>query len=430
MKRSFRALTHRDYFFVWTGSLLSNIGNWMENVGQGWVVASQTHSAFMVELLSFAQFVPVILFTVPAGILADKYNRKYVLMGAQLAMCAAATTLAVLAHYGLASPTVIIMITFIEGAAWAFNGPAWQTVVPHLVPRKDLESAIALNSVQYNLARLIGPALAGLVVAHWGFAYAFDLNAASFLAVIAAISLVNFKNAAIRNTKAATGDPQTMAQAWRWVRQHKGSRRIILSIALFAFFSAPLQGLMPYFASDVLHVGPTGLGTLLACLGGGAIMGAILLGQLPPFYPRYNLIPVSMTVLGGFMMLYSHAPSIPFTYIMLFISGIFWLWTMISCNTAMQLLVPDRIRGRVMSIMLVAHVGLLPFGHLLGGVLAEHLGPRLTTLLMAASLTAMGVYTFWKREPEIDAYPSRARRIRLQNYFSELIRSPGPDPGP
>lgn len=137
-----------------------------------------------------------------------------------------------------------------------------------------------------------------------------------------------------------------------------------------------------------------------------------------------------MTVLGGFMMLYSHAPNIPFTYLMLFASGIFWLWTMISCNTAMQLLVPDRIRGRVMSIMLVAHVGLLPFGHLLGGILAENLGPRLTTLIMAASLTIMGMYTFWRREPDIDAYPSRARRIKLQNYFSQVIRSPGPAPGP
>ena len=148
MNRNFRALKHRAYLFIWLGSLLSNIGNWMENVGQGWVVASQTHSAFQVELLSFAQFASVIFLAIPAGIMADRYDRRKLLIIAQVFMCFFATVLAVLAHLGMATATTVIIITFLEGMAWALNGPAWQSVVPHLIPRKDLESAIALNSVQ------------------------------------------------------------------------------------------------------------------------------------------------------------------------------------------------------------------------------------------------------------------------------------------
>ena len=173
MIKSIRALSSRAYLFVWIGSLLSNIGNWMESVGQGWVIASQTHSPFYVELLSFAEFIPVIFLALPAGAIADRYNRKKVLILAQLAMCFFAAILAVLAHFHQATPERIIIITFLEGAAWALNAPAWQSIVPHLVPRSDLESAIALNSIQYNLARLIGPAVAGFVVYRWGVGLCF-----------------------------------------------------------------------------------------------------------------------------------------------------------------------------------------------------------------------------------------------------------------
>ena len=381
--------------------MLSNIGNWMENVGQSWVVASQTHSAFHVELLSFAQFLPVIFLALPAGVLADKYNRKTVLLSAQLAMCLFATTLAILAHLGYASPTLVICITFLEGAAWAFNGPAWYTVVPNLVPRKDLTSAIALNSIQFNIARLVGPAIAGLIVAHFGFAYAFDLNALSFLAVIFAILFVkiDFQKDDAKNSKT---QPITFYQAWKWVWEHKGTKRLVISIALFALLSAPLQGLMPYFASDILKTGPQGLGTLLACLGGGAITGAFLLGYVPADYPFSKLIPWAFIILGAFMLIYSQSPWLALTYPILYLAGIFWLCIMISTNTAMQLLIPDKIRGRAMSILIMAHVGVLPFGHMLGGILAKHIGPRDTTLLDSICLLIVGFYTLIKKRPEMD----------------------------
>jgi MFS family permease len=418
MNRSIRALTSRAYLFVWIGSLLSNIGNWMENVGQGWVIASQTHSPFYVELLSFAEFIPVIFLAFPAGIIADKYNRKKVLILAQLAMCFFATILAILAHFGMATPERIILITFFEGAAWALNAPAWQSIVPHLVPRADLESAIALNSIQYNLARLIGPAIAGFVVYHWGVASAFDINSISFIAVIVALCFAKFEG------KPPERPPRNSAEylnGGKWVWRHRGARRIVISLAIFAFLSAPLTGLMPFVASDVIHVGAKGLGVLLACLGAGAVTGAFLLGQLPERYPRHHLIPISLTVLGFIIILYSLSTQPLFSYGILFVAGIFWLWTLVSCNTAMQLLVPDQIRGRAMSILLVANVGILPLGHLVGGIMAKYIGTRATLSIAAALLMVTGIYSLWKRVPEIDGLVIKRTPVDFRNFFSEVV---------
>ena len=405
MNRNVRALANRSYLLVWIGSLLSNVGNWMENVGQGWVVASQTHSPFLVELLSFANFIPVIFLAMLAGIMADRFNRKYVLLGAQVAMCLFATTLAILAHLGKATPKVVIAITFLEGAAWAINAPSWQAVIPHLVPRKDLESAIALNSIQYNLARLVGPAIAGIVVSAYGFAYAFDLNAVSFVAVILAIVSVNFGNKPPKSEEVGTRAQFKHAAHWVW--KHKGARRVVISLALFAFLSAPLQGLMPFFASDILNIGAKGLGNLLACLGAGAITGAFLLGNLPVYYPRHHLIPLSMTVLGVFELLYSQSTSILLSYSVIYVTGIFWLWILVSCNTAMQLLVPDAIRGRTMSILLLANVGVLPFGHIAAGFMAKYISPQLTMIITSGLLILVGLVTLFNRIPEIDGYEAK-----------------------
>lgn len=419
MNRNFRALKHRAYLFVWIGSLLSNIGTWMENVGQGWVVASQTHSPFQVELLSFAQFIPIIFLAIPAGILADRYNRRKILMNAQIAMCFFAIVLAVVAHLGKATANLVILITFLEGTAYAFNGPAWQSVVPHLVPRKDLESAIALNSIQYNLARLIGPALAGIIVARFGFAYAFDVNAVSFLAVIAAIAFAKIELTAPK--MAEDKERRPLSGAFLWVYQNRGARRIIISLTLFAIFGAPLQGLMPFFASDILKIGPSGLGILLACLGAGAVSGAFLLGKFPTYYPRHHLIPLSMFILGILEMIYSQSLNMYLSCFLLYVLGIFWLWCLISCNTAMQLLVPDHMRGRAMSILIVANLGMLPFGHLIGGGLATYVGPRKTLLITSFFMALVGFITLLRRVPEIDGMVKSRRKIPLRYFFSEVV---------
>ncbi len=418
MNRSLRALGHRTYLIIWTGSLLSNVGNWMQNVAEGWIVANQTHSAFLVEMISFAQFIPVIFLVIPAGIIADRYNRKWVLLFAQGTMCVSAIVLAITAHNNALTPYFLISMTFIEGAAWSLGGPAWHTVIPLLVPRKDLESAISLNSIQYNLARLIGPAIAGVIIAHYGIPWAFDANVISFIAVIAAILFVPITP---KEPVPLKKEAVKFSSAWQWIERHKGAKRILFSISLFAVLSAPIQGLMPLFATDIYHVTAKGLGTLLACLGAGAVSGAYMLGSLPTNYPRHHLIPLSLVALGFFVLVYSQMRVFEMACFIMFFCGIFWLWTMVSCNTALQLLVPDRMRGRIMSVLLMAHVGMLPVGHLIAGLLAENINPRNTMVVASLGLMILGFYTLFKRVPEIDGVVYDPHKIRFSSFFSDAI---------
>lgn len=418
MIRSLRALTHKNYLLIWIGSLLSNIGNWVQNVAEGWVVADQTRSAFLVELISFAQFLPVIFLVIPAGIIADRYNRKKVLLGAQLSMCFIALVLAISSHLNLMTPYFLISMAFFEGAAWAIGGPTWHTVIPNLVPRKDLESAISLNSIQYNLARLIGPAIAGFIIAKYGVAWAFDINALSFLAVILAIIFVQLKP---RTDKHLPHETANFSQAWHWIDTHAGAKRILLTITIFAVCSAPIQGLMPIFATNVFNVSPKGLGTLLACLGGGAVLGAFLLGFLPQNYPRHHSIPLTMLFLGLLMATFSFIQNFSLACVFMFFMGIFWLATMVSCNTAMQLLVPDRMRGRVMSVLLMGHVGMLPIGHLAAGLTAEIISPQNTLTVASLGLILAGIFTFLKREPHVDGINYTPHKIRFSHFISDVV---------
>src|SRR5207302_416931 len=238
-----------------------------------------------------AEFIPVALLALPAGALADRHDRRKLLLIGQTAMMVMAAILAVLTHLGYATPAVIITLALLEGASWASVMPAWQALVPALVPREELPSAIALNSAQFNAARLLGPMI----------------------------------------------------------------------------------------ADALLHVGAHGYGALLSCLGTGAIVGALTLARLPGRYPRHHLIPLSMLGFALCAMLYASSNSFVLSGVALTVGGVFWVWSLASSNTAMQLLVPDQLRGRAMSVLALANTGALPLGHLLGGTLAHWYGARVAT---------------------------------------------------
>src|SRR5438477_12998511 len=187
---AFAVLRHFAFRWIWLGSFTSNVGNWMETVAQAWLVQRQSHSPFLVELLAAAEFIPVALLALPAGALADRHDRRRLLLIGQTAMMVLAAVLAVLTHLGYATPAVIITLALLEGASWASVMPAWQALVPALVPREELPSAIALNSAQFNTARLLGPMLAGALLTASGAALVFDLNVASFLGIVIVLALV------------------------------------------------------------------------------------------------------------------------------------------------------------------------------------------------------------------------------------------------
>ena len=416
---AFAVLRHFAFRWIWLGSFASNVGNWMETVAQAWLVQQQSHSPFLVELLAAAEFIPVALLALPAGALADRQDRRKLLVIGQSAMMIMAAVLAVLTHLHYATPAVIIALAFLEGAAWASVMPAWQALVPALVPREELPPAIALNSAQFNGARLLGPMLAGALLSAAGAAIVFDVNVVSFVGIVVVLAVVRVPARPLRDAHTRAGMLQKQGgirEALSWALRQPGPRRILLSLFMFALLAAPVQGLLPVYADQILNVGAHGYGLLLSCLGAGAIVGALTLARLPPTYPRHHLIPLSMLGFALCAVLYGGSSHFAVAGLALMVGGVFWVWSLASSNTAMQLLVPDTLRGRAMSILAVANTGALPLGHLLGGTLAHAWGPRAAMLLSSSALACYAIWSVWAREPAIDAmeppFPPRPPGLR------------------
>ena len=414
----FAVLRHPAFRWIWLGALISNTGNWMEAVAQSWLVQQQTGSPFMVELLAASEFVPHAVLMLAAGWLADHYNRRKLLLAGQSVMMVLGAVLAVAAHLGWATPWVIIAISFAEGAAWASVTPSWQAVVPALVPRSELPSAIALNSAQFNTARLLGPMIAGALLSAAGAAFVFDLNVVSFVGIVAVLALIRVPEAELAAAHTSGGE---LAQsggirpALRWAAREPGPRRIILGIFAFALLAAPVQGLMAPMADEVLHIGAHGYGILLSCLGAGAIAGALTLARLPRSYPRHHLIPISMLAFALCALVYGASRWPLLSGAALVVGGVFWVWSLASSTTAMQLLVPEGLRGRAMSVLALATTGPLPLGHLLGGTVAHAFGIRAGILASCGVLAAFAAWSALAREPAIDAMklpPPPARGLR------------------
>jgi len=402
----FGVLRHRAFRWIWLGALVSNVGNWMEAVGQSWLVQQQTGSPFMVELLAASEFVPHAVLMLAAGWLADRYDRRKLLLLGQALMMLFGAVLAFAAHKGFATPWLIIAISFAEGAAWASVTPSWQAIVPALVPREELPAAIALNSAQFNTARLLGPMLAGALLTTASAAVVFDINVVSFLGIVIVLLVVRTPKAQLAAAHTSGGElvhSGGIRPAVRWAVLEPGPRRIILGVFVFALLAAPVQGLLPAMADQALHVGAHGYGVLLSCLGAGAIFGALTLARLPRSYPRHHLIPLSMLAFALCALVYSVSRWPLLSGAALGVGGVFWVWSLASSSTAMQLLVPEGLRGRAMSVLALATTGPLPLGHLLGGTVAHAFGIRAGVLGSCCALAVFAAWSAWAREPAVDA---------------------------
>jgi MFS family permease len=404
---------HKPFAWVWAGALLSNIGNWMENSAQNWAVAAHIYddpgrAAFLVELLNFADFIPAFFLVLAAGVITDRVNiRRYLLM-LQCAACVIGMGLAVVAYLGYASPWVVIAFTFAEGVIWALNGPPWQAVVPHLVPRAELVNAIAANAAQFNLARLIGPFLAGMVILHFGIAAAFAINACTFVPVIVALSQLPDR---------PHGKPMPrgkwsvdLTSALRIVAAHAGMRRLSMMQGLFVLLSAPVQGLLAVFVAQQMSGDSRLYGAMLGGIGAGALIGSFVIGRVPRYYPRHHLIPLSMLMSSLFMLGFSfvHSPWIGFPVLMGM--GFFWMLSMNSSNAANQLLASDENRGRVLSVMLLCNIGTIPIGHLVAAGLTQLMTPPWVMRSMVMPLVLVMIFFLLKREPAIDSMERRGKR--------------------
>ena len=422
--RSLEAFRNRPFLIFWVGACVSNIGNWTENAAQSWAVTSQTignpHQGFLVEILQFADFCPVLLLALLAGVLSDRMNRKVWLITLQALAWALGAGLAVAAYLGKATPGVVIVFTFLEGIIWALNGPVFLSVVPSLVSRAELGPALALNSIQFNMARLCGPMIAAVLIGAMGITGAFAFNACTFLPLLICL-LVAIPNLPAPTRSIPTSIRHDIREGLHFVWTNPGIRRLTLMGVIFMFLAAPLQGLLPIFAQSVLKGGPMLFGLMLSAIGLGSILGAFLLSCIPAYYPRHHIIPLAMWVFAVIGLLFSLSTKPVISLIILVATGTFWLLSLNPSNTANQLLATDANRGRVLSIMLLAQQGGMPLGHLFAGYLTHYMSPAWVLRMMLGTLLIVMTVFLFIREPAIDNMPRR--KLRRRTFWGNVYEA-------
>ena len=366
--RAFAAFHYRDFRVLWFGAFSSTVGNWMQQVAQSWLVFELTHSSFYLGLDYFFGQLPILLFTLIGGVVADRHNRRHVLVGSQLVQMATAFILAALIYLDMVRVEYILLLSFVAGLGQAFGGPAYQALIPSLVAKKDLPNAIALNSIQFNLARVVGPLLAGATLAAWGGAACFGLNGLSFLVVIVALLSMS-----IKHVKPA--DPKPMMQELKGgLRYAKGEPTIValtILAALTTFLGLPLLTFLPVFARDIFHGDINRFSHMMAFSGAGAVCGALIVAWLGRFTHMGRTLLITQVAFGALITGFALSRIIWLSDVLLFLSGAALLMTFSMTSSLVQLIVPDHLRGRVMSIYMVAFRGGMPLGSLAAGYAAS-----------------------------------------------------------
>lgn len=369
----FRSLRHRDYALFWTGNFLSNIGTWMQNLALGWQILLMTNSPFLLGLNGFLGTMPSLVFSLPGGAIADRLSRRRLMLVTQTAMAVLALVLGVLTSFHAARINEILAISFLTGLASALNSPAYQAIVPDLVEREDLVNAVALNSAQFNLSRAIGPTLAGIALGAVGVAGCYYLNSFSFLALIVALLVLRLPD---KRREPGPGMWGAVLDGGRFIIRHR-LIVILLSVPAFlALFGLPFVVLMPAFARDLLHLGASGLGYLMAGAGLGAVISALTLAGQRSAEGRGGIIFTSAAVFSLALILLARAHSFWWAFALLAVLGATMVGALALTNTTLQLISPPELRGRIMSFYALAVMGLAPLGSLWVGSVAQKLGTR------------------------------------------------------
>jgi MFS family permease len=399
LKFALRALRHRNYRLFFGGQSISLIGTWMTRVATAWLVYRLTHSALLLGVVSFAGQLPTFVFAPFAGVWVDRLNRHRVLMVTQALAMLQSLSLAALAFPGIITVPEIIALGAFQGLINAFDMPARQAFVIQMVEDKqDLGNAIALNSSMVNMARLIGPSFAGIIIAAAGEGFCFLIDGLSYLAVIASLIAMRALQPQMRSKRASVF--HELREGWDYVSSFAPVRSILLLLALVSLVGMPYTVLMPIFAAGVLHGGPHTLGFLMAASGVGALAGAASLASRKSVRGLGKMIPIAAGVFGAGLIGFSLSRAFWLSLLLLLAAGFGMMTQMASSNTILQTIVSDERRGRVMSYYTMAFVGMTPFGSLFAGSLASRIGAPATVLISGACCGA-GALWFSSRLKEL-----------------------------
>jgi len=364
---AFQALKAPNYRAFWVGSFLSNIGTWMQSVAQGWLVLQLTNSPLWLGLVGFASSLPSLVFSLMGGVWADRFNRRKLLFFTQSMMMVSALAIGLLTAGHRIVVAEIMLFGFLSGLANSVNGPAYQATLPDLVNEKDLLNAVALDSAQFNLSRVVGPTLGGLALAAFGVAACFFLNAASFLALLAALTLIRLPGNVTVSKNTIWRD---LIEGVQYVRRTPILLVVLLIVAVMASFGMPYVTMLPVFARDILKSGASGLGYLYGAAGIGAVIGTLTLAALRDLKHKGITILTCSSLFGLSIVLFGLSRNYLMSLFFLSLVGMMMIGALTLAKTLLQATASVEMRGRVMSMYFFCGVGFFPLGNLVAGTVA------------------------------------------------------------
>jgi MFS family permease len=396
---AWRALRHRNFRLFFGGQTISLVGTWMTRIATAWLVYRLTGSALLLGTVGFVGQIPTFLLTPFAGVVVDRANRRQVLIWTQTLAMVQSLALAWLTLSHRITIAEVLVLSAFQGLINAFDMPGRQAFMVQMVEdRGDLSNAIAINSSMVNVARLVGPSLAGLVIAASSEGYCFLIDGISYIAVIISLLMMRVHVEAVR--RAATGMFHQLHEGWSYVSSFTPVRMILTLFALVSLMGMPYMVLMPIFAAQVLHGGAHTLGFLMGAAGAGALISAFSLVLRRSVRGLTRMIPISAVVFGGGLVAFGFSRWLALSLVLMLFTGFGMLQGMTASNTIIQTLVPEDKRGRVMSYYTAAFVGMAPWGSLLAGSMAHWIGAPRTVMFTGSCCIAGGIW-FWTRLPAI-----------------------------
>lgn len=395
---AFRALKHRNFQLFFSGQIISLVGTWMQTVAQAWLIYRMTGSGELLGLLGFVGQFPIFLLSPPAGLAADRWPRHRVVIATQSASMLLAFILAALTMTNRITVREIIVLATLLGIVNAFDVPARQAFLIEMVGREDLLNAIALNSSMFNGARVAGPAIAGVLVAVVGEGWCFLLNGISYLAVIAGLFLMRIEK--LKPVHDGAAPLEKLREGLRFARHTKPIRALLVLVAIVSFMALPYTVLMPIFAVKILHGGASAYGTLMGAVGVGAMFGALALAMREELRGLGKVVAYSATGLGASLVLFSGSHWYWISFTILVLSGFAMMMQFTATNTLIQAMVPDQLRGRVMSLYSMMFLGMSPLGSLLAGAVADRIGAPIT-VAVGGLASCLGGLAFMRKWPSM-----------------------------
>jgi len=391
----FRSLRHRDFRLFWSGQLISLMGTWMQTVAQGWLMHRLTDSPAMLGLLGFAQFIPVTIFSLFAGVLADRMDKRKLIFITQSFAMLQAVAMALVVTLGVVQPWMILVLAFVLGTVNAFDLPGRQSYFIEMVGRDDLSNAIALNSAAFNIARVLGPAVAGILVGWVGEQACFWVNAASFVAVIASLMMIRTPSrpTAVGGLRETI---DTLGEGIRYALDVTPIRNLLLLLGFAAGLGFQYMVLLPVYARDVLHVGPREFGLMVSTFGLGSLLAAVAMTRRMDRWTLRRSLLVGLLASGIGMAVFAWSRSLALTLAMGLMAGYGLITYVATTNMLLQLTTEDRFRGRIMSLYTFMFIGTSPFGALLCGWIAQRWGAPPATSLCALILLSGALWMSYR----------------------------------